>query len=327
MSRRSNHVSAPRVSHPNAIAELIARDPLFTELRTTVREASTSQGEDKLQASKIAGLQQNLFNKYGGAVHVDVPNPPDESTIRFSLSDFEKTRAISYTLSTVSFADGSWGPEKAIRVPNVFFPDPGRDPVPAIYVRVDLSRTTLWDLERLAADFKEVLRYALAQSRGTGAPSDPSELAFLKTVRQDVFYRDLKRYDLHINHHLTYRLIGFLEAHGHKSPPDQSLSSHRVGEPISTESSVSDSVRRIYAAIHRVKYSGKSKQLEERTKTQEQYHCPNHGELCPASCPQVKQFASWFNKNFRPISLITRAYATPKGKAKKSHGRYQSELG
>ncbi len=294
----------------------MARDPLFTELRTTVREASTAQDDDRLLVSKIAALQRKLSDKYGGAVHVDVPNPPIESEIRFLLSDFNKNRAMSYTLSTVTFADGSWSPEKAQRISNLFLPHPGGDLTPAIYVRVDLSRTTLWDLDRLATDFKEVLRNALAQYRKTGTPSDPSELAFLKTVRKDVFYRDLKRYDLHINHRLPYRLIGFLELHG-RTPPDASLSSHRVGKTVSTESSVSDSVRRIYAAIHRVKYRWKSTQPEKRTESERPYHCPNHDrQLCPASCPELKKFEAWFNKTHRPISLITRPYATPKGKAK-----------
>lgn len=238
-------------------------------------------------------------------MNVHVPSPV-EAQIKFVLSDFEKTRAMSYTLSTVSFASGSWGPERVPRVPNVFFPDPKQDQVPALYVRVDLSRTTLWDLDKLATDFKEILRTALDLSRETGVLSDPRELAFLKTVRQDVFYRDLRRYDLHVKHRLPYRLIGLYEAHGRTTPPDASLSSHRVGKPIQTESGVSDSVRRIYEAIHRVKYSAKSAQPESRADFEAPYDCPDHGTGCPLSCPEVKKFEARFNKAFRTVSLISR---------------------
>lgn len=317
MARHSNNADvSKRVSYPVAIAELIARDPLFTELASMVRETAAATGKEELRANKIDGLKQNLFNKYGGAVHVHVPDPPNEAQISFVLSDFEKARAMSYTLSTVSFASGSFGPERAQRIPHVFFPAPERDQVPATYVRVDLSRITLWDLDTLATDFKEILRNTLALARGTGAQSDPRELAFLKTVRQDVFYRDLKRYDLHIKHGLTYRLIGFLETRGRTTPPDASLSSHRVGTMIPTESSVSDSVQRIYEAIHRVRYNAKSKQLEEGIDVERQYHCEDHGTNCPNSCPQVKQFEAWFNKKFRSVPLIARP-ARSKGKAKK----------
>lgn len=307
MPRHSNNADvAKRVSYPVAIAELMSRDPLFRELCTTVREATNAAGKDEVRANQIASLQQNLFTKYGGAVNVHVPNPPVEAQIKFLLSDYEKTRAMSYTLSMVTFASGSWGPEAARRIPNVFFPDPGRDQVPAMYVRVDLSRTTLWDLDSLAANFKEILRNALGLSRETGVPSDPRELAFLKTVRQDVFYRDLRRYDLHIEHRLTYRLIGLLETHGRTTQPNASLSSHRVGQLIRTESSVSNSVRRIYEAIHREKYRYQSAQLESRTDLEAPYHCPEHGTGCPLSCPKLKQFEARFNKTFRTVSLISR---------------------
>lgn len=307
MSRRSNNSDASkRVSFPVAIAELMSRDPLFTELCTTVKAAATAAGKDEERANQIATLQQNLSNKYSGAVNVHVPSPPVEAQIKFVLSDFDRSRAMSYTLSTVSFASGSWGPERVQRIPNVFFHDPKQDQVPALYVRVDLSRTTLWDLDKLAADFKETLRNTLDLSRETGVLSDPRELAFLKTVRQDVFYRDLRRYDLHVKSGLTYRLIGFLETHGQKTPPDVSLSSHCVGKPIPTESSVSNSVQRIYEAIHRVKYSAKSVQLERRTDLEKPYHCPDHGTGCPLSCPELKQFEARFNKTFRTVSLISR---------------------
>lgn len=66
---------AKRVSYPVAIAELMARDPLFTELCTAVRAATTATGKDEVRANQIAKLQQNLSNKYSGAVNVHVPSP------------------------------------------------------------------------------------------------------------------------------------------------------------------------------------------------------------------------------------------------------------
>jgi len=304
MPRRSGASDlSKRVSYSVAIAELMSRDPLFTELSTTVTQPPATPGGEE-PTIRIPDLQRKLHEKYGRAVWVHVPIPSTGEQITFRLSDFEKNRAMEYTLSTITFAAGSVGPERAKR--SVFFPNPSLDRAPALYVRVDLSRITLWDLNRVAADFNEVLRNALRQSADLGAPSDPRELAFLKTVRPDVFYRDLRRYDLHVKHGATYRLIGLLETHGGTIPPDTPLSQHRVGKPISSESTVSDSVRRIYQAIHRVRYTGKSRQLDGQDEQTRQYHCPEHGTNCPALCPQVKEFQAWFNKTFRPVSLTPR---------------------
>ncbi len=165
----------------------------------------------------------------------------------------------------------------------------------SVFFQIDLSRVTLWDLERLARDFKMNLRKSLGGShkplRGWPA-SEPEELAFLRTVRPDVFYRDLQRYDLHIKHGLSYRLIALLEVEGKASNLDQIPQQRLVRKKIPPESGVGDSVPRIYQAIYRKKYNAKRRRLDTPAVGIEPYHCPTHGQDCSLSCPVLIKFRS-----------------------------------
>jgi hypothetical protein len=103
----------------------------------------------------------------------------------------------------------------------------------------------------------------------------------------------VRRYDLHLGHRLSYRLIAALalEGKGRRGQPiPDSPRPQRVGHPMKAESSVEESVKQIYRAIHRTPYRARSGQpLLDRPEAVEPYSCslPGHrgGPGCDEQCP------------------------------------------
>jgi len=166
-------------------------------------------------------------------------------------------------------------------------------------ITVHLDRMGSKNLGRLARAFKQAIR------KGVKARSDIVEkrlapLTFLRTISVGgglfrKFLRDLRRYDLHMAHGLSFRLIAALEAderRGIRFPKD--VVPRRVGAPVRGADSVEASVQRIYEAIHRKHYRARRRRLDAPAEGVDSFSCPNHGRECAdLSCGYLKL---WYEK-------------------------------
>ncbi len=293
-----------RMPRSLAMALLLGRDPLFREWSDRLSEIRGTPKEMEAQlGSKMKMLRKTLHKNYP-AIKLIFLEQSNEKQGKFvvALENEKRCGPLRYTSNVTTFASGSSEITQGDAVHPWQFPGPmNANAPPAIFFQIDLSRVTIWDLQRLARDFKRILRASLLGSDKSllGWPaSEPKELAFLRTVGSDFFYRDLQRYDLHIKHGLTYRLIALLEVEGKANNLDQIPRQRRVGKKIPVESSISDSVQRIYQAIYRKKYNSKRRRLDTPAVGMEPYHCPTHSEAtpgrgCPRSCSHLK---TWWSK-------------------------------
>jgi hypothetical protein len=176
-------------------------------------------------------------------------------------------------------------------------------------VEVKLDRVSEWDLDYLAGQFKESLRDVLESLRphhkgrggeddseaGGAARRDSPELAFLRRVRPEIFKRDLRRYDLHMAHGLSFRLIALLESEGMANgEPREIPRQHLVRRKVRGESSVEDSVHRIYQAIYREPYSARRRRLDHPGQGASFFACPDHpGDTCDTDCRYLQD---WLKK-------------------------------
>jgi len=113
--------------------------------------------------------------------------------------------------------------------------------------------------------------------------SELPELAFLNHVRREDFELDLRRYDLHREHGLSYRLIALLESQQKRGSavPRQRV----VGNKVRGESEVAKSVGRIYEAINRERYTARRRRLDQPAAGFPPFSCPDHpGNNCTVDC-------------------------------------------
>ncbi len=142
---------------------------------------------------------------------------------------------------------------------------------PTLGVAVYLTEITKKDLERLARWFKARVRECLnALPKGRVAALVP-ELEFLRTVTERQFFKDLRRYDLHMERKLSFRKIAVCEKaiedakkRGRALTVDDCLKEMPgsvSGRP-QRESSVRASVHRIFEAIYRRRYQATRPQMD-----------------------------------------------------------------
>jgi hypothetical protein len=276
----------------------VNRDPLCWELYDCVSEIRrTPEKKNGQLAITMKALQETLHKKYPAITPIFLGQSKENmGELAWLVENEKRDSALRYTVNYILFASGSFETTQDQAILQGLFPSPNNpgNP-PSVFFQIDLSKVTLWDLEILARDFKRILRKCL---RGYLKPdasrlfSQPKELAFIRTVRADIFYRDLSRYDLHIKHGLTYRLIALLEAEGKTESLEKIPRQRLVKKPIPAESSVGDSVQRIFRAIHRKKYNSKRRRLDSPAVGIKPYNCPSHGDKCLDSCSFLKEWKS-----------------------------------
>lgn len=264
---------SPGRVHPCvAMAELACRDPLYFELCNPTSESPP----DYIFRNQLEG-------KY----------PFIEVT---SQNSFRLREAWALPLR---YMENSFS-LSAAAMDRQAFPNPHTySESPSLFLQVVLSGISLWDIERLATDFKAILRASLKKCHDQGPisvtfPSArvPNALKFIRTVTSYNFHRDLRRYDLHMSHGLTFRLIALFEEQVEKGQKESSdvPDQQKVGKQVRSESGVGDSIHRIYLAIHREKYKAKRRRIDTPARGIETYKCPTHGSECSLNCPYLKKW-------------------------------------
>jgi hypothetical protein len=279
--------------------ELIQRDPLWKALidclSKIVLDNPAPEACDTL-VEKSRELRSQLAKKYGmSRVYLVHPGKEELQARRLSPNPVRATLRWEPLplLETPIRLQRNWlpsefGPTSDLMIvrdesdlfrtgrQEVFFSAAPEDPCPTLTITVNLAEVTHRDLERLASEFKyhvgQELRARPRRSRRESRPLD-----FLRTVTEEQFYQDLRRYDLHITEGLTFRKIAFtesLEKRG-KSHDDQ-FRSRPLRVNTRGESAVRESVARIYRAIHRKAYKARRRRLDSPAEGVEEYHCPEH---------------------------------------------------
>ncbi len=286
--RRSAPKSA-RLSPSEMKMELMSRDPLWREL-VKIFEASEEPEDDWKPGGRVDQLRQTLERKYQLPCRTVSPRHVGKSPELIILDeDSPKAKAdwwipgfsIPPIRTTIAHFEGLL--IQRIR------PSPHceKSETPRFLVEVDLGRVGAWDLSYLVDEFRERLRAALKNFK-KGWKEIP-ELGAFRYVNTEIFHSDLRRYDLHITHGLSFRLIGLvesLERQGKDVPKRQ----RRVGHKVPAESSVGGSVHRIYRAIYRKRYNAKRRRLDHSAEGFEPYSCPNHGNRCGRNCQYMQDW-------------------------------------
>lgn len=159
-----------------------------------------------------------------------------------------------------------------------------------IDVRIDLTRTTIWDLESIVSAVKRCLRQRL-KDLPLEVKRKVAPLEFVRTIRPSNFWRDLRRYDRHVGGGLSFRQIAALEVQERtgQAVADQ-LQPRRIGWPVRGEDSVERSVRTIYEAIHGTRYRARRRRLDSPAVGVDAYNCPEHGSECSKTCRYLRNW-------------------------------------
>jgi len=173
-------------------------------------------------------------------------------------------------------------------------PPPGEPPT--VSLTIDLTKVHLVGVTELAKKFTASVNEAL-QKLPTEWDTFPEELTFLRTISWEDFERDLRRFNLHTQHGLTFRQIAFLEDRERDGYPlPSSPQRHIIGKPIPGEDGVEKSVKKIMQAMDRKPYRARRKRIDTPAQGLGQYSCSIHplGD-CPADCPSAFAFLQAFN--------------------------------
>lgn len=264
--------SPDRVHTCVAMAELACRDPLYFELCNPTSESPPDYIFRNQLEGKYPFIEVTSQNSFRLREAWALP-------LRYMEN--------SFSLSAAAMARQT-------------FPNPHtHSESPSLFLQVVLSGISHWDIERLAKQFKAILRVSLKNHHdqysnfGTFPSSRVSkELKFIHTVTAANFARDLRRYDLHIFHGLTFRLIALFEEQLEKGQKESSDIPYqqKVGKQVRSESGVGDSIHRIYLAIHREKYKAKRRRIDTPARGIEPYKCPTHGSECSPKCAYLKKW-------------------------------------
>jgi len=152
--------------------------------------------------------------------------------------------------------------------------------LPTLTIKIDLSQANGRDIDRLAGDFKLVLKCCLEDV--------PSDLRKPPSPWSQNNERDYRRFQQHMEQGVPFRVIAAYEKFGR-------MPSKRLGMPIKAESSVRESVDRVHRIIFQQPYRARlhSRQLSDSRldQTVKTFNCPNHGRDCfDLSCSYAKAF-------------------------------------
>ncbi len=261
--------------------QLLERDPDHLALQQLPEPGARSEAQQRAGRD----LESRLSLKYGAAV---MPWPSQAGRPDY------KTEAAEFKAHYIPPDDlNVWlknNPTRALLTDTPIGPvDPlwATDP-PRLRVMVRLDLITTHDIERLTAQFRQALRACLHQ---TGR--EEHALRWVRTVAPAVFNRAVRRYDLHRQEGLTFRQIAYLEREerrGRTLRPGQ-LRGVPVRIDPGAESSVRESVQRVYRSIYRVRY--RAKRMSVGASNVMPYQCQTHPKGdCPKECPVLTDWCA-----------------------------------
>lgn len=276
------------------------RDPLGRELTDCLLKMNLEppEGPEREEISTRSDkLRSDLAKKYA-VPDIYVLDPKHFRTLQAHQVSRDQIQAIAWTpvgLEAPIKVAKNWGdtiievqapgPAKVRRVAR----PPAKEP-PTLSITINLAQVTQWDLDRLAKQIKGAVREGL-KALPDDFRRDPSPLGFLRTVSERQFSKDLRRYDLHMTHGLSFRLIALLEKleKRGKTLPEKARS-RPVRMNVPGESAVREAVARIYQAIYRKLYRARRRRLDAPAEGVSPYHCPEHGNGCSLQCKHLKEW-------------------------------------
>ena len=182
------------------------------------------------------------------------------------------------------------------------------DGIPAfVNIRVPVNQMKIWGLDDIMNVLGRIVREAIENCPSKEeAPNMmttiPPQREFLMHARPPVFKKDLLRYKLYTKKYLNFREIAFWEAQkdrGVKCFTRDLPSKIKISQ--TKETSVYESVKRIYEAIHLKPFPrSRRRRLDAPAEGISEYVCLVHtGSLiCPESCPSLKR---WVNEIERTL--------------------------
>lgn len=151
---------------------------------------------------------------------------------------------------------------------------------PRLSLSVDLSQINTRDLDRLASEFKRLVKEHLGYL--------PKDLKKPPSLWQRNLERDYRRFRQHKELGASFRLIAYWEKTGRESDP------RPISHPVSKESSVRESVDRVHRVLFNTPYQARlhrrelaDTRIEKKVRS---YACPTHGQDCPMNCKYAKNF-------------------------------------
>lgn len=169
---------------------------------------------------------------------------------------------------------------------------------------VPITQMKQWGLDKTMEDIKHVLQHALlnAPTREEAPLMDnsfPPQRAFLLHCQEGTLDQDLKRYTRFAKEMLSIRQIAYLE---HQERKGKMLSANeipkKIKQKISGESGVSESIKRIFEGIYLCPFDGvRQSRITAPPQETETYNCGMHGQDCPSSCPNIKEWAKKYESS------------------------------
>lgn len=164
----------------------------------------------------------------------------------------------------------------------------------------------------------EMIREHLSQK--AEKQNNRETFSFLYNCKEKTFQNYIRWYDIHMQEHIGFRLIAFIEKQSKGNPQKakellekikKMPQKPQVGRPVpeknkvvvNGEDKVEKGVKLVFEAIFRTRY------LRKKTEPIiEEYDCPQHGNSCPESCDYYQKFLMTFNrleKSYHKESLET----------------------
>lgn len=289
----------------NRLKELMLRDPLVLEYLEKSKQHMESNSELK-EGSRVLdlpedlrGLRAKVFKKWNSRLLEGLASTDSDFSVQKIIPPISELARGKQEMSFPNFPEQ---PQQA----SVFFENPGH-----LYIDIDCSvldkkdakyvKNAIWEL---VTSHLESRLPTSAKGRETGkrkpaSPSgDPPELAAIYHMREDVFRKYLKWYDIHKKERLTFRLMAVVEniRKENASEAERCLNTFihkkvRWGSPVKGEDRIEKAVQQIYSAIHRTPYTQQA--IEPAI---DRYNCPEHGNECPTSCTYYKEWLGRFNR-------------------------------
>jgi hypothetical protein len=167
---------------------------------------------------------------------------------------------------------------------------------PTLTLTIDLPKVHLVGVTALAKKVTLSVKQALAQLP-TEWHTFSQALGFLRTITWEDFERDIQRFDLRKNHHLSRRQIAWLEAAARRGHPLPSSPQRlTIGKSIPGEDSVEKAVNRIAIATGLPTSEAHSDHRDPPAHDFEEYACPIHPlRNCPLTCPTSVAYMERFD--------------------------------
>jgi hypothetical protein len=164
------------------------------------------------------------------------------------------------------------------------FPDNPSNPI--MTITLDLSKVNPKQPGWLMAWFKDILQIALKELPGAYREG--------QSIESENVIRDYERYRVHMFQHVSFRWIAVMERTGVTKEDQKPL----IGLLVPGESSVRESVCRVYKALFEKPYRARLHKYERRdvrlVSTLKTFECPHHKPDCPLDCRYAQD---WVKNN------------------------------